>query len=96
MSTAYNASGFGHLHMLIRASGLSVGEEVVVTLYSRLWNHARTGYTAFVGYSVTLSGGTTIDDIVTVPVPSEDFHFAAVPQAGTSCNFYMSIYLTWS
>jgi hypothetical protein len=93
-SDIYNVSGFGHLHILARAQGLSGSEEVTVTIAGIIPNPLGGGWAVY-AYEVTLTS-TSISTDISMPVPSETFYIQMYAPTGTSVSIYLSFYLTWT
>jgi hypothetical protein len=91
----YSASGFGHLHILMRGSGLGASEELTVTVGAPLWSPGHLGYYPIAAYQVDLTSTTNERDI-TLPVPSEEFYFWVIAGPTTSASISLSFYLTWA
>jgi hypothetical protein len=95
MSPAYDAGGFGHLHVLAVGSYLSGAETLTVNIKARLYNEAKTAYHGVTVYTFTLTSSTNTADI-SISVPSESFYFTAPYDAASSCQVSLSFYLTWA
>ena len=95
VSSAYDAGGFGHLHVLAVGTGLSGAETLTVNIRGRLYNEARTSWIAVTVYTLTLtSSSNTID--VSISVPSEMLYFTVPYDVASSCAVSLSFYLTWA
>jgi hypothetical protein len=94
-SGVHYAEGFGQLHVLAKAAYLGAGESVEIVIYGELSNPSKTAYWLTTAYTTTLTSTSSSRDI-TIPVPSERFKFYASADAATSCDVYLSFYLTWS
>jgi hypothetical protein len=91
----YNASGYGHMHLVWEVSGLSESENVAITFAVRIIN-PQGGYVAF-----TLPLLDTITPLnsrgtLSVPVLSETFRFGLLVPAGTVASVYFAFYLTYA
>jgi hypothetical protein len=94
-SDIYEASGFGHLHVLAMGLSLTSGETLRVTIYGRLANPGHTTYSNIPIYTFTLTLASYLK-YVTIPVPSENFYFTASTDGMTDGYVYLSFYLTWA
>jgi hypothetical protein len=90
-----NASGFGHVHVLVEATYLGSGQ-VTVYFAAPLYNRTRNTYFPIVYYTLVLTPSDYYA-AVSVDVPSQSFYFAAVTSSSSvSCYIFLSYYLTWS
>lgn len=94
-SPAYNAGGFGHLHVLAASVGLSGAETLTVNIRARIYNETKTSWLAVTVYTFTLTSTSTYAD-VSISVPSEVFYFTIPYDAASSCAILLSFYLTWA
>ena len=94
-SALYNASGFGHLHVLTCGENLSVTETLTVKIFSPLWNPSHTAYNSVEVYQVDLTS-LSYSAAITIPVPSEEFFFYVYASSSTYDNINLSFYLTWA
>ena len=92
-SQAYEANGFGHLHVLVQAWPLTGGRQVTFQILGRFPGTAADG--DVVAYSTTLSESYPYRAI-TIPVPSEKFSFRIETDSIGGCYRYVSFYLTWA
>jgi len=93
MSPAYNAGGFGRLHVLAVGSGLSGAETLTVNIKARLYNATRTSYFTLTVYTITLTSSASTADI-SISVPSDTFYFTVPYDAASTCSIVLSFYLT--
>ena len=94
-SAYYNASGFGHLHILTDAENLAGLEKITVRIRAHLWNAAHNAQQPIEVYSFNLTSTSHSRDI-TIPVPGETFFFGASTDATSDGYIYLSFYLTWA
>ena len=94
-SSVYNASGFGHLHILMTVSALLWGT-LDVRLHAYIPDPEGPGGDSITVYEITLNL-TLYRTYITIPVPSETFYFSvfASPEMAETW-FYLSFYLTWA
>jgi hypothetical protein len=93
LTSTYNASGFGHLHVLVDAESLS--GSVTVYFDAAFYNQTRSALVAIPYYTYVLTPSNSYAAI-TVDVPNEIFYFAASTGASASCDISLSFYLTWA
>ncbi|UCH31583.1 MAG: hypothetical protein JSV05_08860 [Candidatus Bathyarchaeota archaeon] len=87
-------NGFKYMVLLIRADGLTTGEEVEITMSSRIYNDDHTLMAGINVWSITLT--STMSEYNTVLfVPGEQVGFGADALGSTTCIVYASFYLTW-
>jgi hypothetical protein len=93
-SSIYNASGFGHIHLVMKAWFLTGAEELKIELRSHIRGDG--GWIEVVALSTTLTESIYERDI-TLSVPSETFRFRVYSSPTTTVDsFSMSFYLTWA
>ena len=92
-SEHYNASGFGHMHVIWRVTGLSGDESVTLGLWVRI--RSSTGSTGFPVQSTVVN---TVNEqgALSFPVPSEEFFFSLDLATGTTATVYFAFYLTYA
>ncbi|MGB9135316.1 MAG: hypothetical protein WCC63_07035 [Candidatus Bathyarchaeia archaeon] len=95
VSGSYNATGFGQLHVLVKAWELGAGESLTVEIYGELTDATHTSWTYVSAYTTTLTE-TSNARAITIPVPSERFAFWVSTDPASSCYVALSFYLTWS
>jgi hypothetical protein len=91
----YNASGFGHIHITWWVGDLSGVESVTVEFYGMICTPDGTPIQSVV---VASWRATEHDNAgaVTLPVPSELFHFYAGFDGGTTARVDLAFYLTYA
>lgn len=92
-SEYFNASGFGHLHVLTYTTGLTDLETVRLMIIGKLWNPDHTGSTAIVAYEIVFRAGSP-PEAITIPVPSGSFSFLANTDGTGDGYIYLSFYMT--
>jgi hypothetical protein len=95
LSEYFNASGFGHLHVLTYATGLVDTETIILKVIGKLWNPGHTGGTDIVVYETAFRSGAEFKAI-TLPVPSGNFRFYASTDGTGDGEIHLSFYLTWA
>jgi hypothetical protein len=81
----YNASGYGHLHVLAVATSLVEPQQCSVTFWSELYNQTRTGGYG-IGFDTFVLTQTSPSIAVSIDVPSEVFYFSAQTISPTNCH----------
>jgi len=92
-NNVYNASGFGHLNVLVAAEDLT--GQVTVIFAAPLYNQTRVADVPIAFYTLVLTT-SNYQAAISVDVPSQQFYFVAETTASSSCYIYLSYYLTWS
>lgn len=92
-SRAYDANGFGQLHLLAHQHGLETTQTVRILIYALLWNGTHTTFYTSVVTEITLDKDNP-DAIMTIPVPSDQFVFTVGSEY--ECRVSLSFYLTWA
>jgi hypothetical protein len=95
-SPAYNAGGFGHLHILAHGSSLNGDETIQIWVRARLYNATRTSYYPMTVYTITLTPGTGSLADISISVPSDTFYFLVPYNATVVATVSLSFYLTWA
>jgi hypothetical protein len=96
VTNEYDAGGFGHLHVLMSAAlTLAPGHNITVEFWAPIYNQTRTTDTPLPFYTLVLTSSNWYA-AVSLDVPSQGFYFAAKTGASTTCDIYLSYYLTWS
>lgn len=94
-SALYNASGFGHIHMLWDVSGLVDPENVTIRVYSNIYDpEGPSYYTTYLSPMVVTSAN--IEGSTSFPVPGEMFGFQMSPAIGTTASVNLAYYLTYA
>jgi len=93
-SSTFNASGFGHLHILGNV-GLDLVGELGLMISARIWNANHTAWREVRVYSVALTSVYPYVNI-TIPVPGEEFFFVTYCDSISEGYVYLSFYLTWA
>jgi hypothetical protein len=90
----YNASGFGHLHLIWYVSDLVDPESVTVDVRVRIINPAG----GFSHWSAESQPVTTVNHggALSFPVPSETFRFEVNFAPETTARVYLAFYLTYA
>ncbi len=91
----YYSNGYSKLHLLIRIIGLSAAETVEFYFYGHLYNGAHSAFYPTAAYTHTFTS-TDYYSAISIDVPSEVFHFRFDAATGTTCNVFLSYYLTWA
>lgn len=94
-SAFYNASGFGHIHLLWYVSGLVDPEFVNIFVQSRIYNPNGPGYWQFSSQYIHVTP-SNYSDVLSIPVPSETFNFRVYFPAGTTATVQFAFYLTFA
>ena len=94
-SPLYNASGFGHVHMLWDVSGLSASENVTIRGYSEIHDPDGSGYYT-THFSIVVVTSDNIEGATSFPVPGEFFGFHLVFAVGTTASVNLAYYLTYA
>ncbi len=94
-SNLYNASGFGHVHVLWDVSGLAGSENVTIRGFSEIHDPDGSGYytTHFIIVVATVDN---IEGSSSFPVPGEFFGFHLVFAVGTAASVNLAYYLTYA
>jgi len=95
LSESYEASGFGHLHVLTYATGLVDPGTVTLKIVGTLWNADHTGSTGIVAYETVFRADSNFRAI-TIPVLSAAFYYFATTGGAGDGVIYLSFYLTWA
>ena len=90
----YNASGFGHLHLIWYVADLDGPESVTVDVLVRIINPAG-GWSYWSGSSQAVTAANN-GGALSFPVPSETFRFEVSFAAGTTARVYLAFYLTYA
>jgi hypothetical protein len=90
----YNASGFGHMHLIWYVSSLDGAESVTVDVVVRIINPAG-GFSYWPGSSQAVTAAN-YGGALSFPVPSETFRFVVTFAAGTTARVYLAFYLTYA
>jgi hypothetical protein len=94
-SAVYNASGFGHIHLLWDVSGLVDPENVTIRVYSHIYDPDGLGYyTTYLSPMVVTSDN--IEGSASFPVPGEMFGFQMSLGIGTTASVNLAYYLTYA
>lgn len=93
ISELYNADGFQRMHLLMYAPGLGTGESVTIHLRGNIYNYDGYSPVYIPAYSQILTSSNNYLDLV-LYVPTEIFYFYADAATGTTCDVYLSFYLT--
>jgi hypothetical protein len=94
-SPLYNASGFGHIHVLWDVSGLAGSENVTIRGVSEIHDPDGSGYytTHFLIMVVT---SDNIEGSTSFSVPAEFFGFQLVFALGTTASVNLAYYMTYA
>jgi hypothetical protein len=94
-SPLYNASGFGHVHVLYDVAGLSGSENVTIRGYSEIYDPDGSGYytTHFIIVVATIDN---IEGSMSFPMPAEFFGFHLTFGSGTTASVNLAYYLTYA
>jgi hypothetical protein len=98
-SVLYNANGFGHLHLLLYVTNMSIGQSVTLRLQTEISDPTHTNYVwlSVPGANITVSGPGSGWSALTVAVPNDQFYFwLSSNVAGPGPYMFASYYLTWS
>ena len=91
----YNASGFGHMHLVWRVrNGLSAGEVVTVETRVHLDGPAG-GWTEFPAVATNITAANDRGTL-SIPVPAEIFQFHLDIATGTTATVDLAFYLTYA
>lgn len=95
-SEFYNASGFGHLHLLWFVSALSDTEYVTLKIRARIYPESGIGLPILINIqSLDITPSNDVGAI-SFPVPCETFSFYISFPAGTDASVYLAYYLTYA
>ena len=94
-SAMYNASGFGHLHLIWVVTGLTGAESVTVKTWVRISSPTGGGSADFVAQSSVITSASD-KGALSAPVPAEAFYFALDIADGTTATVYFAFYLTYA
>ena len=90
----YNASGFGHMHLIWFVADLDGPESVTVDVAVRIINPA--GGFSYWPASPQVVTAANYKGALSFPVPSETFRFEVTFAAGTTARVYLAFYLTYA
>jgi len=93
MSKWYNASGFGHIHLIWYAWDLVDPENITLRVWARM--ELGLGYAPIVASSLVVTN-TNNEGAVSFPVPSELFRFELYFAFGTDAHARLAFYLTYA
>jgi hypothetical protein len=93
MSKWYNASGFGHMHLVWYAWNLVDPESITLRIWARIETDG--GYTPFVASSLVVTNANS-EGVLSFPVPSELFRFDLFFAFGTEASARLAFYLTYA
>ena len=94
-SALYNASGFGHIHLLWDVSGLVDPENLTIRVYSNIYDPEGGGYyTTYLSPMVVTP--SNIEGSTSFPVPGEMFGFQMSLAIGTTASVNLAYYLTYA
>jgi hypothetical protein len=94
-SKLYNASGFGHVHVLWDVSGLAGSENVTIRGFSEIHEPGGSGYytTHFIIVVATIDN---VEGSSSFSVPGEFFGFHLAFAVGTTASVNLAYYLTYA
>lgn len=97
-SPDYNASGFGHIHIMWQVEGLSEGESVSIRVFGWIINSPLNR--SILAQEINVTRGNSVlpyeMGALSIPVPSEIFYFYAWDPFPTPAIIYLSFYLTYA